>query len=212
MDGKWTKETVEARMVEAAQTLHALRVTGLKPMGYGSNWPDIVHDPNEAYGWDDTKLGRGPPMPDAITRMDESLQWLHWLEPDQARLVWMIAENVPRKLICARVGMSRNKAWRVWSAAIMTIVSILNRNRAAVQPEESKEDAFRREYRRTGNASAAYRLAFQCDGLTSDAIQARARRLMRKHHSDGQLSGHLSKTVAKRRFVSTEPSQNDGSQ
>ncbi len=183
MDGKWTKEAVKARMVEATQTLHALRVTGLKPMGYGSNWPDVVHDPNEAYGWDDAKMGRGSPMPDAITRMDESLMWLHWVEPDQARLVWMIAENLPRKLICARVGMSRDKAWRVWSAAIMTIVSILNRNQKTIQPGESKEDVFRREYLRNGNATEAYRRAFSVDGLSEIALRSRAFRLAKKTES-----------------------------
>ena len=180
MDGKWTKETVEARMEEAVRTLRALHVTGLKPKGYGSNWPDVLLDPNEAYGRDDTKVSRGPPTPEAITKMDESLMWLHWLEPDQARLVWMIAEDVPRKLICARVGMSRDKAWRVWSAAIMTIVSMLNRNRMRLQHEENKEGVFHKEYLRTGNATEAYRQTFPVTGLSDSALWSRAHRLAKK--------------------------------
>ena len=186
MDGKWTKEMVRDRMEEAVRTLRTLRVTGLKPMGYGSNWPDVIHDPNEAFGWNNVEVQPGPPAPDAITRMDESLQWLHWLEPDQARLVWLYADDIPRKMVCARVGMSLSKAWRVWSAAIMIIISMLNKNIKVVQSKENKEDVFLREYRRTGNASAAYRLAFPCKGLSDNVIHARARRLARKSKSSDQ--------------------------
>ncbi|MBF0098378.1 MAG: hypothetical protein HQM04_11470 [Magnetococcales bacterium] len=210
-NGKWTAKMVAARMEEAVRTLRLLRISGLKPRGYVSSWPDVVIDLADASGQDEVKLRLDPPTPEAITRMDEALRWLCWLEPDQARLVWMHAEGVPRKTICAKVGMSRAKAWRSWAAALMTIASAINVGKAR-RPDGNEEDLFLREYRRTGNASAAYKLAFQCDGLTSDAIQARARRLMRKYHGDGQLSRHLSKTVAKRRFVSVEPSQNDGLQ
>ncbi|MBF0460856.1 MAG: hypothetical protein HQL87_05610 [Magnetococcales bacterium] len=208
-NAKWTAKMVAAQMEEAVRTLRALRISGLKPRGYVSSWPDVVLDPNEAFGREDGEFRASPPTPEAITKMDEALQWLCWLEPDLARLVWMHAEGVPRKTICAKVGMSRAKAWRSWAAALMTIASAINVGQT-LRSDGNVEDVFLREYRRTGNASAAYKLAFQCDGLTSDAIQARARRLMRKHQSDGQLSRNSSQTVAERRFASAEPSRNDG--
>ena len=182
---KWTAKMVSARMEEAVRTLRALRVSGLKPRGYVSSWPDVVLDPNEAFGQEEVELRAGPPTPEAITRMDEALQWLCRLEPDQARLVWMHAEGVPRKTICAKVGMSRAKAWRSWVAALMTIASAINASKRIYQADESKEDVFCREYLRMGNASAAYRLAFSCDGLTNDVIHARAKRLARKQQTDG---------------------------
>ena len=114
--------------------------------------------------------------------------WSSFVPVNQARLVWLYADDIPRKMVCARVGMSLSKAWRVWSAAIMIIISMLNKNIKVVQSKENKEDMFLQEYQRNGNASAAYKLAFQCNGLTGDAIQARARRLVRRCQTDAQPS------------------------
>jgi hypothetical protein len=177
---KWTPKMVAARMEEAVRTLQTLRVSGLKPRGYVSSWPDMVLDPNEAFGRDEVELRAGPPTPDAITRMDEALQWLCCLEPDQARLVWMHAEGVPRKTICAKVGMSRAKAWRSWAAALMTIASAINASLRTTSHGESQEELFHREYLRTGNASAAYRAVFGENGLSQVTLKQRAARLARK--------------------------------
>ncbi|MBF0341098.1 MAG: hypothetical protein HQL95_09090 [Magnetococcales bacterium] len=124
---KWTPKMVAERLEEAARTLRVLRVTGLKPLGYGSTWPDVVHDPNEAFGWNATEIRLGPPTPESITRMDEALNWLRWLEPDQMRLVWLHAEGVPRKVITNNLGVSRVTAWRLWMSALMIITSRLGR-------------------------------------------------------------------------------------
>ena len=180
MDGKWTPKMVAARMEEAVRTMQTLRVRGLKPRGYVSSWPDVVHDLADALGQDEVKLRLDPPTPEAITRMDKALQWLCWLEADYARLVWMHADGMPRKTICARVGMSRMMAWRVWMASLMTIASAINVSRRAIQSDESKEDVFRREYLRTGNATDAYRQAFSVKGLSDIALRSRACRLAKK--------------------------------
>jgi hypothetical protein len=37
----------------------------------------------------------------AISRMEETFTWLMWLEPDDARIVWLRAEGVRWKPICA---------------------------------------------------------------------------------------------------------------
>ena len=186
MAEKWTSKMVSNQLEEAANTLRTLRITGLKPMGYSSNWPDVVHDTNEAYGWDEAKVNRGPPTPDAITRMDESLNWLLWLEPDQARLVWMHADGIPRKMIYASVGMSRMKSWRVWMASLMTIASMINVKKNAPRglngrSSKDKENVFLLEYQRRGNASEAYRLVFpeEAAGLDRKALCERARRKLR---------------------------------
>ena len=181
MEDKWTPKMVSARMEEAASTLRALHVTGLKPMGYRSSWPDVVHDPNEAYGWVDEKMRPWPPSPDAITRMEEALDWLQWwLDKDQSRLVWLHATGMHRKKICAVVGMSPGKVWRLWAAALMTIASAINASKKTLPPKESREEIFIQEYRRTGNASAAYRNAFGEDGLSQVTLKQRAARLARK--------------------------------
>ena len=188
MDSKWTEKMVRARVEEAVQTLRTLHVTGLKPKGYSSSWPDVMHDPNEAYGWDGTKVRPGPPQPDAITRMDEVLEWLLWLDKDQSRLVWLHASGMARKKICTVFGMSPGKVWRMWAAALMTIASTINANMRAMQSNETRENLFRREYLRTGNASAAYRAVFPCDGLSNDIIHDRSRRLVKKHRTGDKPS------------------------
>ena len=123
---KWTSKMVADRMVEAARTSRLMRVTGLKPRGLGNKWPDVVHDLNEASSKDEAKFRLVPPTPEAITMMDEATDWLHWLEPDQARLVWLHAEGVPRKMLMAKIGVCRTKLWSLWAAAILTIVTRLN--------------------------------------------------------------------------------------
>ncbi|MBF0602835.1 MAG: hypothetical protein HQL07_03975 [Nitrospirae bacterium] len=126
MADKWNPKMVTARLEEAANTLRRLRVSGLKPKGYGSSWPDVIHEFSEAYGYNDLVVKLGPPTAESITRMDEVMEWLLWLEPDQVRLVWLHAENVPRKVIMAKIGASRDKVWRMWASALMTITTCLN--------------------------------------------------------------------------------------
>jgi Domain of unknown function (DUF6362) len=66
------------------------------------------------------------PSPGAISRMEETFTWLTWLEPDDARIVWLRAENVPWKPICWRVGLSRKTAWQRWVAALITVSNRLS--------------------------------------------------------------------------------------
>ncbi|MBF0116608.1 MAG: hypothetical protein HQM04_16390 [Magnetococcales bacterium] len=182
-NGKWTAKMVAVQMEEAVRTLRSLRISGLKPRGYVSSWPEVVPGPDEALGRADDEFRAGPPTPEAITRMDEALQWLCWLEPDQARLVWMHAEGVPRKTICVKVGMSRAKAWRSWAAALMTIASAVNighKVKPGTRSASDKESVFCLEYQRTGNATDAYRKAFSADGLSDSALWSRAHRLAKK--------------------------------
>jgi hypothetical protein len=58
--------------------------------------------------------------------MDEALRWLRWLELDETRLVWLRAEGVRWKLICARFGIGRTTAWYRWSGALTKIAARLN--------------------------------------------------------------------------------------
>jgi hypothetical protein len=38
-----------------------------------------------------------PPSPTAISRMEDALPWLRWLEPEYAKLVWARADRTPWK-------------------------------------------------------------------------------------------------------------------
>jgi hypothetical protein len=58
--------------------------------------------------------------------MEETFTWLTWLEPDDARIVWLRAEGVRWKPICWRVGLYRQTAWRRWVAALVTVSNRLS--------------------------------------------------------------------------------------
>jgi hypothetical protein len=54
--------------------------------------------------------------------MEETLGWLVWLEPDEARLVWMRAERARWRAICQRFGIARATAHRRWEYALSVLV------------------------------------------------------------------------------------------
>ena len=106
----WTPDAVEARLDEAADVMR--RLPAVRMQGYFSTWPTIVPEFSDLVGQEPMPLRRSPPAPSAITRMDETLGWLRWLEPDDAKLVWMRAEGKPWKAVCWRFGLARSTANR----------------------------------------------------------------------------------------------------
>ena len=102
---RWTAPLVEERLAEAAGVLK--RLPEEKVQGYFSAWPDVVHNIHESFGWHDPVLRRPWPSPGSIDRMDETMQWLQWLEPDVARICWFRAAGERWKIICTRVGWQR---------------------------------------------------------------------------------------------------------
>jgi len=123
-DEDWTPEMVQARLAEAADTLR--RLPAVKVQGYFNTWPTVIRDFWEAFGWQDAEVRLGPASPKAIDRMDETIRWLRWLEPDETRLVWLRAEGVRWKLISARFGVGRTTAWYRWTGALGKIAARLN--------------------------------------------------------------------------------------
>ena len=123
----WTPKLIEARVEEAADTLR--RLPEERARTARSAWPPIIRDFWEMYGAEPARLRLGPPSAAAIDRMDQTLEWLRWLEADDARIVWLRACDVRWKVICWRVGMGRDKAWRCWVAALILIASRLNRSK-----------------------------------------------------------------------------------
>lgn len=81
-------ENTKQRLVEAADALRRLSMNGTKPSGLRSQWPDVIHKVEEAYGWTDGRVRPARPSPEEITRMDEAIGWLLWLDADQRKIVW----------------------------------------------------------------------------------------------------------------------------
>lgn len=124
---RWTASLVEERMVEAADTLKRLPEERVR--GYFSTWPPVIRDYWEAFGREDVRLRRGPPSAAAITRMDEALAWLAWLDPAEARIVWLRASGERWKTVCWKVGLARTAAHQHWMYALCVISWRLNGRR-----------------------------------------------------------------------------------
>ncbi|MBF0171470.1 MAG: hypothetical protein HQK87_10370 [Nitrospinae bacterium] len=140
MVAEWTPKLVADRLEEAASTLRRLPVAGLKPREYGNSWPTVIHDAMEAYGWNEAVAPLGPPSAEAITRMDEAMEWLRWLDQEQVRLVWLRATRIPWKLIEVRFACDRSTAWRKWTVALNRIASRLEAKREKVlQHQEERQ-------------------------------------------------------------------------
>ena len=123
MKKKWDEKMVILRLEEAASTLK--RLPDDKFQQLKSNWPETVPVWGD-YGDDKPRLKLGPPTPEAIDRMDEVMEWLRCLEPENIRLLWLRAERIPWKLIMRRFGVSRATANVRWKSAIFQIVAVLN--------------------------------------------------------------------------------------
>lgn len=123
-DIHWTPKMVAVYLEEAADTLK--RLPPVKVQGFFSTWPPVVQEFWEAFGWEETRVRRGPPSAKAIDQMDLTLDWLRWLEPEDAKLVWERSCHRPWKMLAYRFGIDRTTAWRRWTYALVTIAAKLN--------------------------------------------------------------------------------------
>jgi hypothetical protein len=128
---EWPREKVEDRLTEAADVLR--RLPEQRIQSYFSTWPQIVHEFSDLVGREAPRLRRPPPLPDAISRMEEVLPWLAWLEPEDGKLVWARAERTPWKPICWRFGISRATAHRRWEYGLSLIAWRLNGKRPSAK-------------------------------------------------------------------------------
>ena len=116
---------IEDRFEEAAYVLRRLPEKD-RPRGYSSYWPAVMHDAKHAYGYTPEAPMRVIPSAAAITRMEECLDWLLLVDPEDARIVWLRAEGARWRQVCIRAGCVRSTAWRRWAAALLTISKKLN--------------------------------------------------------------------------------------
>jgi len=122
---KWTVTDIADRFEEAVKTLR--RMPPVITKGYFNTWPPIVRTAVEQMEMESEPLRRGPPSAEAVSRMEETIQWIFLLDDeDERRLIWLRAERVHWKQICWRIGCGRTKAWQMWVMALLKIVTRLN--------------------------------------------------------------------------------------
>ena len=81
----WTTEMVEARLEDAAQVMR--RLPNVRTPGYFNTWPAMFLEFADLIGQEPQPMRLPPPSAVAITRMEEALGWLRWLDGDDAKLV-----------------------------------------------------------------------------------------------------------------------------
>ncbi|MET3791791.1 DUF6362 family protein [Aquamicrobium terrae] len=120
----WNRDVVEARIQEAADVLKRLPEERVR--GFFNTWPDMMVEFSDMVGRAGEPMKRPPPHPGAISRMEETLTWSKYLEPDDARLLWARADGMPWKHVCWRFGMARATAHRRYDYALCLIAWQLN--------------------------------------------------------------------------------------
>jgi Domain of unknown function (DUF6362) len=123
----WTASLVEEWLVEAADVLK--RLPAVRVQGYYSLWPQIAYDFADLVGQAPSPLKRPIPSPAAISRMEETLGWMVWLQPVDAKIVLLRAAGKRWKTICWTVGLQRAAAHQHWLYALCIIALRLNGRR-----------------------------------------------------------------------------------
>lgn len=121
---KWNVEMVEGRLEEAATVVR--RLPSVRVPGYFNTWPAMVAEFADRVGQHPEPMRLPPPSAVAISRMEETLTWLRWLETDDAKLVWARSDRTPWKAICWQFGIGRATANRRWQYGLCLIAWRLN--------------------------------------------------------------------------------------
>lgn len=116
--GEWTPVRVQDQLELAADVFRQL--PSVKPQGYFSTWPAYFHSFADKVG-QEPRMGRPRPSPRMITEAEETLLWLRWLEPEDARIVWLRANRTAWKAISWQLGVSRTAANKRWQYGIALI-------------------------------------------------------------------------------------------
>ncbi len=122
-DRFWTADDVADHFEEAFRTLRKL--PPVKVQGYFTTWPAIVRTSREIAAMEPQPM-RVWPSAAAITRLEQTFDWVLWIEEDERKLVWARAARRPWKQISVEHACDRTTAWRRWQLALTKIATRLN--------------------------------------------------------------------------------------
>jgi hypothetical protein len=117
--GPWNTDAVRKRVAEAAHAIRTANVGRNHPLDRWTNWPLIVIDKREeAYGYTEATPRAIRASAGAISRMDETLEWLskwlnvehcqqHGMADDAQLVVWFRA----RGWSWTRISSTRHETW-----------------------------------------------------------------------------------------------------
>ncbi len=120
---RYVAALVFERLVDAADTLERIRLPDIQRNV--TRWPDVVQAAVEVTELNRGRRVKGPASSEAITRMDEALVWLLWLEKDEQRIVWCRLEGMSLRRIAAFAGLAPN-TFRILERAAFGLDERLN--------------------------------------------------------------------------------------
>jgi len=136
-----TPREIEDRFEDAALTLRRLpNPPGSGARGYGTSWPDYVQEAKHSYGYTEVHMRVVPSAAD-IQKMEDCIDWLRLVHPEDARIVWLRAEGIRWRQVCYRAGCVRTTAWRRWAAALLTMAKHLNAKEKSAQRKAAAKRA-----------------------------------------------------------------------
>ncbi len=120
---KWSPELVEKRFEEAFITLK--RLPPVMTQGYYNLWPDIKYSKIELL-----MQGPGPcrvqASPLDISKLEETMQWIIWVDIPERKMIWKRAAGVPWKAIITEANRSRTTLWTQYKLALTQIAERLD--------------------------------------------------------------------------------------
>jgi hypothetical protein len=120
---EWTADGVADYFEEAVQTMRKLPPVRAK--GYFGAWPEILRSAKEIAAMEPEPM-RVRPSTAAVTRLEQTFDWMLWITVEERKLVWLRAARVPWKQITCEYGCDRTTAWRRWTLALTKIAARLN--------------------------------------------------------------------------------------
>ena len=122
-DRIWTADDVADQFEEAVRTLRKL--PAVKVRGFFNTWPTICRSAREIAFMEPEPM-RIRPSTAAVTSLEQTSDWVLWIEEEERKLVWARAARVPWKQISGELGCDRTTAWRRWQIALTKIAARLN--------------------------------------------------------------------------------------
>ena len=122
-DRTWTAECVADHFEEAFRTLRKL--PPVRAQGFSTAGPQTARPSRENAAREPEPMRAWPSAP-AITRLEQTSDWVLWIEEAERKLVWSRAARVPWKQISGEMGCDRTTAWRRWQLALTKIAARLN--------------------------------------------------------------------------------------
>jgi len=119
---EWTSTQIANRFEECISTLRKLPAgRRLDTVNY---WPEIIYNKSELFFQVPAPVHLQA-MPEQITRMDEALSWLVWVNQAERQLIWLRAERIPWREISYRTGFPKTSAQRYHQVGLLKIAQQL---------------------------------------------------------------------------------------